>query len=125
MTFRPFRRLPMILGLVLAATAFSSGRFHARLVRAEPGVDSVVTAAPTRIQLWFNEPVNPRLTSAALLTRDSTPVATVTFARTPDPLGVSAPLTAVLVPGQYRVQWRTMSPDGHTIRGEYRFTFTP
>ncbi len=125
MTYRSFRRLPLLLGLVLAATAFTADRFHARLVRAEPGVDSVVTAAPTRIQLWFNEPVNPRLTSAALLTRDSTPVATVTFARTPDPLSVAGPVAATLAPGQYRIQWRTMSPDGHTIRGEYRFTFTP
>jgi hypothetical protein len=125
MTSRSFRQVPLILGLALAAAAFSGGRFHARLVKAEPGVDSVVTVAPTRIQLWFNEPVNPRLTSADLLTRDSTPVATVTFARMPDPLSVSAPLTATLTPGLYRVQWRTMSPDGHTIRGEYRFTFTP
>lgn len=110
--------IPLLLGSAAA-------RIHARLERAEPGINATVAAAPARLQLWFNQPVNPRLTQATILTADSVTVASVTFARTPDSLSVAGPIGATLRPGGYRVQWRTMSQDGHPIRGEYRFQYTP
>lgn len=112
--------------LALATTAtLASARFHARLVRAEPGVDAVVNAAPRTVRLWFNQPVSPRLTTATVLTADSTKLATVTFAATSDSLSVAGPLAATLGAGRYRVQWRSMSADGHAIRGEYVFRLQP
>jgi len=118
-----------IPGLALAALILlapvAAARFHARLVRAEPGVDAVVKTAPTKIGLTFNQPVTPGLTNATILTPDSATVATVAFAKTADSLTVAGPLSAPLRPGSYRVRWRSMSADGHPIRGEYRFSFTP
>jgi methionine-rich copper-binding protein CopC len=119
-----FRMAPLV-ALTLAASAFTGVWFHARLVRAEPGINGVVKEAPKAVQFWFNQRVTPRLTSATVLTMDSTRVAAVTFAATADSLSVAGPLAATVTPGRYRVQWRTMSADGHPIRGEYFFTFTP
>lgn len=125
MPTRPSSRLPGLLALVLAASAFSASWFHARLERAEPGFNAVVKTAPAALQLWFSQPVNPRLTNATVLTLDSTRASAVSFAATADSLGVTGRIATPLTPGRYRVQWRTMSADGHTIRGEYLFSFTP
>ncbi|MDZ4674544.1 MAG: copper resistance protein CopC [Gemmatimonadota bacterium] len=116
------RRLLPLVGAVLVLSAFSGAAyFHAQLVRAMPGVDGTMKAPPAALQLWFNQPVNPRLTSATLLTADSTPLSKVQFIATPDSLNVVGPVGVWLQPGEYRVQWRSMSDDGHVIRGEYRF----
>jgi methionine-rich copper-binding protein CopC len=117
------RAVLFTLALAASVTTAALAVLHARLVRAEPGIDGTVTSAPTAVRLWFNEPVSPRLTTAILLTADSIPVDTVAFAATDERASVVGPVTATLRPGSYRVQWRTVSQDGHPIRGEYRFQY--
>lgn len=118
------RRLSLLTTTVLALTAANSSAMrHARLERAVPAIDGTVTATPIAIHLWFNEMVTARLTTATIVTPDSTTVATVTFIATPDSLNVVGPVGTVLAPGDYRMLWRTMSVDGHPIRGEYRFRY--
>lgn len=111
--------LALVAGVATSALAVR----HARLVRAEPVINGTVTSAPTAVRLWFNEPVTARLTTAILLTADSVPVDTVAFAATDERVSVAGPVSATLRPGGYRVQWRTVSQDGHPIRGEYRFQY--
>jgi len=114
-----------VLALLVLATTSSLARalFHARLERAVPAIDGTVTAPPIAIQLWFNEMVTAKLTTATIVTPDSTQVAAVKFIATPDSLNVICPVGTVLEPGDYRVLWRTMSIDGHAIRGEYKFRY--
>lgn len=118
-------RITLILLLVAVPATVVALRLHARLERAFPGVGSSIPGTPPAVLLWFNQPVNPELTSATILTADSLPVSTVAFIATPDSLLVAGPVGAVLTPGEYRVQWRTMSSDGHVIRGAYRFRYAP
>lgn len=119
-----FRRLSLLAAAVLTlAAATSAAMRHARLERAVPAIDGTVTAAPIAIQLWFSEMVTARLTTATIVTPDSTTVSTIKFIATPDSLTVVGPVGTVLEPGDYRVLWRTMSVDGHPIRGEYRFRY--
>ena len=121
-----FRRLSLLAAAALTLTAASGMAMrHARLVRAIPAIDGTVSAPPIAIQLWFNEMVTAKLTTATIVAPDSTTVATVKFIATPDSLNVIGPVGTVLSPGDYRVLWRTMSIDGHPIRGEYRFRYVP
>lgn len=120
------RRFLALAGTVLVLSAATGATFfHARLVRAIPALDGTITAPPAALQLWFDQPVNPKLTSATILTADSTTLARIQFIATPDSLNVIGPVGVLLQPGGYRVQWRTMSEDGHVIRGDYRFTLAP
>jgi methionine-rich copper-binding protein CopC len=119
------RFLLLAIAVLTLSAARSAVFFHARIVKAAPAVDGWVTAPPAALLLWFSEPVYPRLTSAAILTVDSVPVSRIQFIATPDSLNVVGPVGALLTPGAYRVQWRSMAVDGHVIRGEYQFHYAP
>jgi methionine-rich copper-binding protein CopC len=49
--------------LVVAPTAAWS---HAALVRSNPARRAVLTQPPERVQLWFNEPVEPRFSTVSV-----------------------------------------------------------
>lgn len=111
--------------ILVGATAglLATGAMHTHLTKAEPGVDSTVTAQPKELRLWFNEAPEVALSSATLVTADNKPVGTVKMAATDDSLSVSGPITVKLEPGTYNVLWRTGSKDGHAVRGKYSFTY--
>lgn len=111
--------------ILVGATAglLSTGAMHTHLTKAEPGVDSTVTAQPKELRLWFNEKPEVALSGATIVTADSKPVGTVKLAATDDSLSVGGPITQALAPGKYTVIWRTGSKDGHAVRGKYSFTY--
>lgn len=116
----------LVLGAVAALTAaLPVTALHTHLVKAEPGVDSTITAAPTQVRLWFNEPPEIALSSASLMKADHSPVAVVKMAATDDSLSVAGPVPITLQPGKYMVMWRTGTRDGHAVRGMYYFTYEP
>lgn len=94
---------------------------HARLEASEPKASSVLTQAPQRIRLQFNEPIEPAFSKVALTNVQGTGIAVKAV---PDDdrhkaLAVSLP---ALRPGEYRVRWTAMGHDGHKTRGEFSFT---
>jgi methionine-rich copper-binding protein CopC len=116
----------LVLGAV-AALAFAPllTAVHTHLVKAEPGVDSTITAAPKQVRLWFNEKPEVALSSATLMKADHSPVAVVKLGATDDTLSVAGAVPVTLEPGKYMVMWRTSSDDGHAVRGMYFFTYDP
>ena len=98
---------------------------HTHLVKAEPGVDSTVVAAPKQVRLWFNEAPEVALSAATLTKEDHSPVAVIKMAATDDSLSVAGAVPVALEPGKYMVMWRTGSKDGHAVRGMYYFTYDP
>lgn len=115
----------LVVTLTAGSLIGASAAVHTHLVKAEPGVDSTVVAAPKQIRLWFNEAPEAALSAATLLKADNSPVATVKMAATDDPLSVAGPVPVALEPGTYQVLWRTGSKDGHAVRGKYTFKFDP
>jgi methionine-rich copper-binding protein CopC len=119
-------RSTVVVGaFVTVAIALPAISLHTHLVKAEPGVDSTVTASPRQVRLWFNEAPEPALSGASLMKEDHTPVAAVKLAATDDTLSVAGPVPVTLEPGKYMVMWRTASRDGHAVRGMYYFTYDP
>jgi copper resistance protein C len=115
----------LVVTLTAGSLIGASAAVHTHLVKAEPGVDSTVVAAPKQIRLWFNEAPEAALSAATLLKADNSPVATVKLAATDDSLSVAGPVPVALEPGTYQVLWRTGSKDGHAVRGKYTFKFEP
>lgn len=120
-------RFPLLtLGAVAAlAIALPRTTLHTRLVKAEPGVNATVKAAPTQVRLWWSERTDAVLTSATILKEDRSPVGVVKMSETDDSLSTAGPVPVALQPGKYIVMWKTASRDGHVVRGTYAFTYDP
>ncbi|MES2524540.1 MAG: copper resistance CopC family protein [Gemmatimonadota bacterium] len=95
---------------------------HLRLVRSFPSADTVLTRAPDALRLWWSEAAELPLTKVELTSTASGKIPLEKITRAPakgSPVVARIPKT--LPVGTYRVSWRTMSRDGHAIKGEYAF----
>lgn len=111
-----------VAALVLLTSGFV---LHLRLVKSFPRDGEVLTGIPREIRLWFSQKPEMGLTAIKLLRGDSSAVEQGKVTRTEDSLSVKLPLPYALVPGGYIVSWRTVSKDGHVVRGSYPFNVVP
>lgn len=92
---------------------------HAHLIGQVPAEGERVEGSPERFELRFDAPI--RLTQFEV----AGPRGTVELSDGPVG-GMEAHHEAVpvdvLVPGEYRVIWRGLAEDGHTMSGDYRFS---
>lgn len=113
----------------LAATAFAvaavpatAWAIHNRLVKSTPLNGDELGESPKTITLWFAEKPELPMSSVTLQTADS---AAVPLGKVADVAGeqnaIRAGLDQPLKSGEYTVQWKTASSDGHPIRGRYKF----
>lgn len=95
---------------------------HAFLTKSVPAQRAVLFRSPVKIQLWFNERLEPRYSSLTLTTADGKPVEidkAEVSAEDPKQLAVSIkPLPA----GLYVVKYRVLSVDGHVVQDQFPFT---
>lgn len=112
--------LKTILAAILFSVAAGSAMAHAKLESSDPRAGSTVAAAPAMLRLAFNEPLEAPFSKIALAGSAgpvALPKAQVDKA---DPKVLAVPLPT-LAPGQYTVQWTTVTRDGHKMRGEFGF----
>lgn len=106
--------------LIVAATLPTIASAHAFPIRSEPRVGWTITAAPTKVTIWFDGELeaafstiavynsskqqvdkrNCRLNGASVLEVDLSPLA----------------------PGVYRVYWKVLAKDTHVTEGDFSFT---
>lgn len=100
---------------------------HARMMHSSPSAGAV-TPPPAKIELWFNELLDGRFNSISVF-----PAAQV---NTPTRLNFTSGEAQVdpkdrthlfvtlkpLQPGNYYVEWRVLSLDGHSAPGRFEFT---
>jgi hypothetical protein len=101
-----------------AATAES----HALLVRSVPASRASVRQPPTRVELWFNERLEPAFSTASVWSRAGTRVDRQDAAvAADDPRRLAMTLSAS-DPGRYTVRYRVLSVDGHVVEGSFSFS---
>jgi hypothetical protein len=117
------RRLAVAaLGLVLLATPAWP---HASLVRSSPARRATLTSAPDRVQLWFNEAIEPKFSSVSVWDGAGQRVDLEDARVEPeDPKRLTVGLKP-LGRGAYRVRFRVLSVDGHVVESEFPFTLRP
>ena len=122
---RTLRRalVPALIASLLVASA--AWAFHATLVKALPAIDGTVAAAPTTLTLWFNERPDVALSNVRLRGPDSVLVVTAAPRAAADTMAIASEVRGALAPGVYTVLYRTAGPDGHVMRGSYKFTLQP
>jgi methionine-rich copper-binding protein CopC len=107
-----------IVALGLTAPAFA----HAHLKSAYPAVNSVVTTAPTELDLTFTEGVNLKFTGVKLIGPDKKAVAIGDGMLMGGDAMFMVPISGTLAAGVYTVVWHALSTDGHKTNGTYTFT---
>ena len=108
------------LALILPATSEA----HAILLRSNPTRDAVLSTAPTQVQMWFTEALNPAASMAAVVNEANQRVdKRDAFVSPNDATEMDVMLQPNLSPGVYAVVWRTDSAaDGHVLTGSFLFT---
>jgi methionine-rich copper-binding protein CopC len=119
------KNLRLILAVGALAVLVTGFAMHLRLVKSAPRDGEIVTSLPTEIRLWFSQKPDAGLTTIKLMREDSTPVELGKVIKTEDSLSVRVPFEKALVPGTYLVNWRSVSKDGHAVRGSYHFNMLP
>ena len=93
---------------------------HANQARSAPSPDSVLEEAPTRVAVWFTEPIEPALSDMRVL--DSQGVRVDDGESLVDPADGTAMSVGLkpLPDGTYTVAWKNVSTiDGHLVRGSF------
>lgn len=127
MNTRRHRRLARTLAIAVAAAlaTVSVAWGHAVLVRSSPANRAVVAQAPSRVQLWFNERIEPAYARLTVVDAQDLPLDSGEVIVGPeDPRLLSVGLPA-LEPGRYTARYRVLSVDGHIVEGEVSFTLRP
>ena len=108
-----------VLGLALLPAAALA---HAVLVKSIPAQRSSLTESPPRVELWFNERLEPAYSRASVTDEAGTQIdlrdALVSKA---DARRLSLSLPP-LRPGRYAVKFRVLSVDGHVVESSLTFT---
>ena len=125
----PARRALSLTGLLALLFALgwwmvlpSTAAAHANLASSDPPANSELETAPSRIIIWFTEPVEPALSEIRVLDASGKQVDEGDSAVDDlNPLAMSVGLSDV-PDGTYTVAWRNVSTvDGHRVRGSFVF----
>jgi methionine-rich copper-binding protein CopC len=95
---------------------------HAFLVKSIPARRAHLLRPPNRVQLWFNERLEPAYSTLSVTDANGKRVDSQDVKVGPeDPKLLSVPLP-MLAPGTYTIRFRVLSVDGHVVESEYPFT---
>jgi copper resistance protein C len=126
MTAAPRRALrgPAALALVvvLLAGEVASVWAHASLVRSTPAHRAVLGQMPERVQLWFNERLEPAYSTVSVWNQAGGQVDTRDVAVGPEDLRRLSVSVESREPGLYTVKYRVLSVDGHIVDNHFTFT---
>lgn len=110
------------LVIAFLCLAPASGWAHAYLTKAAPAQRAVIFAPPERVQLWFNERLEPKFCTVTVMDVKGASVDKGDMhvaADNPKQLAVSLkPISA----GTYTVKFRVLSVDGHVVTNQFNFT---
>ena len=117
------RRATLAVGLlaVLLYPAPPAGA-HASLVRSTPAHRAVLGQVPERVQLWFNERLEPAYSTVSVWNEAGAQVDARDVAVGPDDPRRLSVTVETRQSGLYTVTYRVLSVDGHIV--DSRFTFT-
>lgn len=119
----PLHRALMLGTLVVGATLAWRGALfaHAMLLSSDPKAGSVLARSPERVRLVFSEAIDAAVSGIRVVPLGAAPIDLSVAADPRDAKALVAPL-ASLVPGRYRIVWRSVSVDGHAVNGSFGFT---
>jgi len=117
---RPGQALALgVLTVVLLLIGAPPAQAHDALVRSTPAADAVVPTAPATVELQFAGTPQPLGTEVLVVGPDGAQVSS--GAAEIRGTSVVQELTGLVPSGDYTVQWRSTSSDGHPLTGTFGF----
>ena len=92
------------------------------LVRSTPPGRATLAEKPDRVQLWFNERLEPAFSSVSVWSSAGTQVDAGDARVGPDDAKRLSVTLPPLPPGAYSVRYRVLSVDGHVVDSSFSFT---
>jgi copper transport protein len=117
---RPACWLTLALTLLFCASVASA---HARLERSEPKADSTLKQPPKTLELWFSEELEASMSTVTVTDQVGRRVDKNNAALSEGNKKLQVELED-LGTGTYTVDWKSLSTDGHTMKGKFTFTVT-
>ncbi len=117
------RRLVSSVAVAAAILAAAPVLAHSLLLESTPAAGAV-GAAPTRVELRFNNRIEPRLSRIRIVGERGVAqdLAVLSTTSAPDRIAAVAPPLAA---GQYKIEWQVLSTDGHVVAGRFSFRVAP
>jgi methionine-rich copper-binding protein CopC len=114
------RLLRAIAFTVAVAVSTATLLAHMKATKMEPAADSTVATSPTRVQVWFTQAPDPKVSKLEL----SGPAGAVklTGLQITTEKSVVASVDGSLADGRYTARWQSAGDDGHVQKGEFAFT---
>jgi methionine-rich copper-binding protein CopC len=97
------------------------GWTHAQLVNSKPARRSVLSRAPDRVTLSFNEPLEPAFARVSVWDADGKEVDRGDAQVGPDDPKILSVGLPNLPAGTYAIKFRVLSVDGHVVESEFPF----
>lgn len=115
------RRIAVLLGgLLITWFAMTGAHAHAELVSMDPAAGTTVTSQLEAIRLTFGEDITTLGTTVVVLDPAGNDINTGVTIQGPV---VSVSIGTLSVGGEYRVNYRVNSVDGHIVEGSEVFTY--
>jgi copper resistance protein C len=111
------RACATLIALTIAAATVVA---HMKAAKTEPAADSTLTSSPARVQVWFTQVPDPKLTKLEV-TGPAGAVKLNGFKVNDDKSAV-ATVEGTLANGRYTVRWQSAGDDGHVQKGEFAFS---
>lgn len=106
--------------LLVCALVAPAALAHTRLESSSPQAESVVSA-PAQVRLQFSDPLELPFSKIKLVDARGGVIVPVKIAIDPANAKALVAATPGLRSGAYRVQWSTVTRDGHKVKGEFGF----
>jgi methionine-rich copper-binding protein CopC len=111
--------------LLLALSGGPRADAHAILVKSAPASRALLGYPPDRVQLWFNERLEPAFSGMSVYDAAGAQVDNRDAAVAPDDAKRLSVTLKPLSAGPYTVRFRVLSVDGHVVESTFPFTVKP
>jgi hypothetical protein len=115
------KQLTVMAAMALAAALPRGAYAHAKLEASSPKAGAIIKPAPKEVRLQFNEPLELAFSKIQLVDAKGVAIGPLKQVRDKSNPKAMAAVLPPLPPGAYRVQWTTLTRDGHKVKGEYSF----
>jgi copper resistance protein C len=105
---------------IVLAVATTTLVAHMKADKSEPAADSTVSASPAKVQVWFSQAPDAKL-SKLEVAGPAGPVKLGAIEIAKDK-SITAKVTGSLANGKYSVKWQAAGDDGHVQKGGFAFT---
>lgn len=126
-TVRGLGRFAFFFALLLSMALAPKALAHARMVKSDPAKNATLSKSPDHLDLWFNELLEEGFNTIEVFNSSELTAAKHTNLAKDKPVVDPRDHTHIAVhleslpPGEYVVEWRVLSRDGHSAPGRILF----